>query len=146
LKDQFKAQNLRVQKSKKTQFTEDSGVAIAPEEESPEPEEVMMGEVTWMQPYVAYMLHKTLPEDVVEAWRIVWQSKAFVVVKGELYKKSIFGVLQQCVTPQEGKAILHYIHAGVCGHHASTRAIAAKAFCAGFYWLKSIEDANNMVR
>jgi hypothetical protein len=35
-----------------------------------EPEEVMMVEVTWMQPYLAYMINKTLPEDVVEARRI----------------------------------------------------------------------------
>jgi hypothetical protein len=60
-----------------------------------------------MQPYLAYMLNKTLPKDVVEARRIIWRSKAFVVVKGELYKKSISGVLQRCVTPQEGQAILH---------------------------------------
>jgi hypothetical protein len=63
-----------------------------------------------------------------------------------LYKKSITGVLQQCVTPQEGQDILKYIHAGVCGHHASSRAIAAKAFRAGFYWLTAIEDAKDKVR
>jgi hypothetical protein len=28
-----------------------------------EPEEVMMVEKTWMQPYLAYMVNKTLPED-----------------------------------------------------------------------------------
>jgi hypothetical protein len=74
----------------------------------------MMIEVMWMQPYLAYMLHKKLPEDVVEARSIVRRSKAFVVVKGELYKKSISGVLQICVTPQEGQFILHDIHAGIC--------------------------------
>jgi hypothetical protein len=75
----------------------------------------MMVEVTWMQPYLAYMLHKTLPKVVLEARRIVRRSKAFVVVKGELYKKSISGVLQRCVTPQEGQAILHDIHVRICG-------------------------------
>jgi ribonuclease HI len=30
-----------------------------------EPEEVMMIEETWMQPYLAYMVNKTLPEDTV---------------------------------------------------------------------------------
>jgi hypothetical protein len=50
------------------------------------------------------------------------------VLQGKLYKKSITGVLQQCVTPQEGQEILKDIHAGVCGHHASSRAIAAKPF------------------
>jgi hypothetical protein len=34
-------------------------------------EEVMMVEVTWMQPCLAYMMNKTLPEDMVEAHRIV---------------------------------------------------------------------------
>jgi hypothetical protein len=62
-----------------------------------------------------------------------------------LYKKSITGVLQRCVTPQEGQDILKDIHAGVCRHHASSRAIAAKAFHAGFYWLTVIEDAKDIV-
>jgi hypothetical protein len=30
-----------------------------------EPEEVMMIEETWMQPYLPYMVNKTLPEDIV---------------------------------------------------------------------------------
>jgi hypothetical protein len=36
-----------------------------------EPEEVIMIEETWMQPYLAYMVNKTLPEDTVEAKRII---------------------------------------------------------------------------
>jgi ribonuclease HI len=58
-----------------------------------EPEEVMMIEETWMQPYLAYMINKTLPEDTVEARMIIRRSKAFVVLQGKLYKKSITGVL-----------------------------------------------------
>jgi hypothetical protein len=59
-----------------------------------EPEEVPMIEETWMQPYLAYMINKKLPEDTVEAKRIIRRSKAFVVLQGKLYKKSISGVLQ----------------------------------------------------
>jgi hypothetical protein len=36
----------------------------------PEPEEVMMIEETWMQPYLVYMINKQLPKDTVEAKRI----------------------------------------------------------------------------
>jgi transposase InsO family protein len=111
-----------------------------------EPEEVMMIEETWMQPYLAYMINKALPEDTVEANRIIRRSKAFVVLQGKLYKRRITGVLQRCVTPQEGQEILRGIHAGVCGHHASSRAIAAKSFRVGFYWLTAIEDAKDIVR
>jgi hypothetical protein len=39
-----------------------------------------MVEVTWMQPYLAYMINKALPKDVVEARRIVRQCKAFVIL------------------------------------------------------------------
>jgi hypothetical protein len=99
-----------------------------------------------MQPYLAYMINKALSEDTVEARRIIRRSKAFIVLQGKLYKKSITGVLQRCVTPQEGQDILKDIHAGVCGHHATSRAIAAKAFRAGFYWLIAIEDAKDIVR
>jgi hypothetical protein len=113
--------------------------------DKPELEDVMMIEVTWMQPYLAYMINKQLPEDVVEARRIVSRSKAFVVLKGELYKNSISGVLQHCITPQEGQAILQDINAGVCSHHASSRAIASKAFIARFYWLTAVEDAKDIV-
>jgi hypothetical protein len=88
----------------------------------------------------------TTQKDAVEAQRIVRWSKAFVVVQGKLYKKSISGVLKRCVNPQEGQVILQDIHAGVCGHHASSRAIAAKAFRIGFYWLKAVEDAKDIIR
>jgi hypothetical protein len=125
-------------KNSKTSTTEEQGQHQATgsgvgKASTAEPEEVMMTEETWMQPYLAYIINKTLPEGTVEAKRIIRRSKAFVVVQGKLYKKSITGILQRCVTPQEGQEILKDIHAGVCGHHASSRAIAAKAFRARFY-------------
>jgi hypothetical protein len=126
--------------------TKGSGAGKPGKGSTSEPEEVMMIEETWMQPYFAYMINKALPEDTVEARRIIRRSKAFVVSQGKLYKKSITGVLQRCVTPQEGQEILKDIHAGVCGHHASSKAIAAKAFRAGFYWLTAIEDVKDIVR
>jgi hypothetical protein len=132
--------------SKTSSPGEGSGAIKTGTESTAEPEKVMMIEETWMQPYLAYMMNKTLPKDTVEARRIIRQSKAFVVLQGKLYKKSITGVLQRCVTPQEGQVILKDIHAGVCGHHASSRAIAAKAFREGCYWLTAIEDAKEIVR
>jgi hypothetical protein len=39
----------------------------AGKESTTEPKEVMMIKETWMQPYLAYMINKTLPEDTVEA-------------------------------------------------------------------------------
>jgi hypothetical protein len=114
----------------KEQPAMDSGVGPegAQPNDAAEIKEVMMLEVTWMQPYLAYLINKKLPDDAVEVQRITRCSKAFVVVNNELYKKSISGVLQRCVTPQEGPAIIRDIHEGICGNHASSQEIAAKAF------------------
>jgi ribonuclease HI len=79
--------------SKTSSPGEGPGASKIGTESTTEPEEVMMIEETWMQPYLAYMMNKTLPEDTVEARRIIRQSKAFVVLQGKLYKKSITGVL-----------------------------------------------------
>jgi hypothetical protein len=78
----------------KQHATTGSGASKSGTESTVEPEEVMMIEETWMQPYLAYMMNKTLPEDAIEAHRIIRPSKAFVVLQGKLYKKSITGVLQ----------------------------------------------------
>jgi hypothetical protein len=45
----------------KQQHTIGSGAKLVEEElnGAPEPEEIMMIEVTWMQPYLAYMIKKT---------------------------------------------------------------------------------------
>jgi hypothetical protein len=70
------------------------GASKSGTESTAEPEEVMMIEETWMQPYLAFKVNKLLPEDAIEARRIIRRSKAFVVLQGKLYKKSITGVLQ----------------------------------------------------
>jgi hypothetical protein len=68
-------------KSVKTSTTAaGSGADAKNDDSTPEPEEVMMIEEAWMQPYLAYMMSKKLPEDVVEAKRITRRSKAFVVL------------------------------------------------------------------
>jgi hypothetical protein len=73
--------------------TMDSGADKSGTRSTAKSEEVMMIKETWMQPYLAYMINKMLLEDTVEARRIIQRSKAFVVVQGKLYKKSITGIL-----------------------------------------------------
>jgi ribonuclease HI len=140
----------RSTKPKKAQKKEKEEKTSAPPKEALEEEEdqelVMMVQVPWMQAYISYILRNEIPDDPVEARRVIRRSKAFTVVKGELYKRSISGVLQRCVTPEEGRIILKDVHEGICGHHTSSRAIAAKVFRAGFYLLTAIEDAKEIVR
>ena len=82
----------------------------------------------WTVPYIAYILRRELPEDEEDARQIVRRSKAFTVIRGQLFRESATGVSQKCVTPEEGRVILNDIHSGTYGHHASSRTIVAKAY------------------
>ena len=115
----------------------------AKDQETPgtQPIEVLLIEPTWTNPFLAYMLRQELPADTTEAKGITRRSKAFTVINGELYKRSILGVLQRGIDPEDGRAILLDIHAGTCGHHASSRALVTKAFRAGFYWPTAMQEA-----
>ncbi|KAK1602726.1 hypothetical protein QYE76_008207 [Lolium multiflorum] len=89
--------------TKKEKNEKPSGAAKeALEEEEEEQELVLMVQIPWMQAYISYILRKTIPDDPVEARRVIRRSKAFTVVKGELYKRSISGVLQRIKDKKTG--------------------------------------------
>jgi hypothetical protein len=73
------------------------------------------------------------------------RSKVFTIIQGELYKISATGVLQRCIAPEDGIALLWDIHEGTCGHHASSQTLIAKALRSGFYWLSALPDSRNIV-
>ena len=75
----------------------------------------------WTEPFLAYLNRQELPEDQNEARCIVRCSKAYKVHEGELYKKSATGVIQRCISEEEGRRLLAKIHAGLGGHHAACR-------------------------
>jgi hypothetical protein len=107
--------------------------------------QVMLVEVVWTKPYLAYLLRGELPEDAIHHRQVMRCSKAFTIIQGELYKRSKTGVFQRCVAPEDGVALLWDIHEGTCGHHASSRTLVAKAFHLGFYWLLALHDAKDIV-
>jgi hypothetical protein len=115
-------------------------------EETPSAHEVMAVIPPWTEPLLAYLIQQQLPEDQTEARRIVRRSKAYKVHEGELYKKSATGVLQRCISEEEGQQLLAEIHAGMGGHHAVARALVSKAFRASFFWPTAREDARTLVQ
>ena len=70
--------------------------------------------------YIAFLLRGELAPQEVIARQIQRRAKAYVVIDSELYKRSPTGAFQRCVSPEEGQKFLKEIHAGDCGHHAST--------------------------
>jgi len=70
-----------------------------------------------------------------------------VLVDGSLMRKSVKeGILQKCITQEEGAKLLLEIHSGSYGNHVALRTLVGKAFRAGFYWPTAIIDAEDLVR
>jgi hypothetical protein len=74
-----------------------------------------------------------LPQNKTEARRLQRYVQAYTIINSELYKRSVSGIFQKCVEPEEGRELLKEIHQGECRHHASSTALVAKAFRHGFY-------------
>jgi len=78
--------------------------------------------------YLDYLLREVLPMDKIEARWFAHRAKYFIVIEGELYKRSHTGILQRCIPIEQGKRLLSDIHSGVCGHHAMPRTLVKNAF------------------
>ena len=82
----------------------------------------------WRTLYIDYLLHDALPADKMEARWLARRAKSFVLIEGELYKRSHIGILQLYIPSEQGILLLSDIHGGVCGHHAAPRTLVGNAF------------------
>jgi hypothetical protein len=101
---------------------------------------------SWAEPFSNYLITGDLPQDKVEARRLQHRAQAYTIINSELYKCSVSEIFQKCIEPEEGIELLREIHQGECGHHASSRALVAKAFRHGFYWPTAQKDAEQLVK
>jgi hypothetical protein len=88
---------------------------------------------SWAEPFSNYLISRDLPPNKT-ARRLQRRVQAYTIINSELHKRSVSGIFQKCVEPEEGLELLREIHQGECRHHASSRALVAKAFRHGFYW------------
>ena len=52
--------------------------------------------------------------------RIRFQASKYVLLEGELYYRTIDGVLMKCLSKEDSKVLMGEIHEGVCGSHQSS--------------------------
>ena len=82
----------------------------------------------WRMPYLDYLFREALPTDKTEAQWLAHRAKSFVLIEGELYRRSHTGILQRCIPIEQGKRLLRDIHGGVYGHHAAPRTLIRNTF------------------
>jgi hypothetical protein len=101
---------------------------------------------SWAEPFSNYLITGDLPQYKAEARRLQHRAQAYTIINSELYKRSVSGIFQKCIEPEEGLELLREIHQGECGHHASSRALVATAFHHGFYWPTALKDIDQLVK
>jgi len=102
----------------------------------------------WRTPFLDCPIRCELPEDRSEARRIARRAKSYVIYgeNNELYRRSLTGILQRCITIEEGRKLLEDLHLRACGHHAAPRTLEGNTFRQGFYWPTAVADAIELVR
>jgi hypothetical protein len=101
---------------------------------------------SYVEPFSNYLLTGDLPPNKTESRWLQCRAQAYTIINSKLYKCNVSGIFQKCVEPEEGREMLREIHQGECGHHASSRALVAKAFRHGFYWPMTLQDAEWLVK
>ena len=72
---------------------------------------------SWMDPIRLYIATGELPNDRGRAHKIQIQSARFSLVDRQLYKRSLGGPYQKCLTPEQGQYELAELHEGICENH-----------------------------
>ena len=71
----------------------------------------------WREQFIKYLTSAEVPADKTETECLIHRSKHYVLVDGNLMRKSVKEwILQKCIT-QEGVKLLLEIHSGSCGNH-----------------------------
>jgi hypothetical protein len=97
-------------------------------------------EADQQKPISEYLMLGMIPNDETETRHLTCQAKRYLIHNDELYCCNTSCVLQRCILPEEGKALLFDFHEGVWEHDASSRSMVGKAFRQGFYWPMAASD------
>ncbi|XP_012703605.1 uncharacterized protein LOC105914923 [Setaria italica] len=81
---------------------------------------IIQVEEDWQAPFIAFITDNMSPEDKAEHKKLARRSTNYIVISKELYRKATStGILMKCILRNEGIKLLHEIHSGSCGNHAT---------------------------
>ena len=83
----------------------------------------------WREKFIRYLTSVEAPVDKTETEHLIHRSKHYVLVDDNLMRKSAKeGILQKCITQEDGVKLLLKIHSGSYGNHAALRTLVGKSF------------------
>ncbi|KAI3746808.1 hypothetical protein L6452_09249 [Arctium lappa] len=116
---------------------EDDNISVAPIEE----------ENSWSDDIQNYFEHDQLPDDKMEARKIRFKASRYVMIRGQLYRRSSTGLNLRCITSKaQVHKILQDMHDGECGNHSGSRSLGNRISRQGYYWPTIRQDATRCVQ
>jgi hypothetical protein len=95
-----------------------------------------MDNADWRKPLVECLQNPSNTKDR----NVRRQVLKYTLMEGELYRRTIDGLLLKCLDEEESKVAMGEVHEGMCGTHQSAHKMRWMLKRAGFYWPTMMED------
>ncbi|GAV91138.1 RVT_3 domain-containing protein, partial [Cephalotus follicularis] len=103
-------------------------------------------EPCWMDPLISWLRYGNLPQNKMEAKRIIYRANRFQLMNGILYKRSYTMPLLRCLSPSEVDYALREVHEDICGNHIGGRPLSYRILKQGYFWPTMHKDAIDFLR
>ncbi|XP_056691775.1 uncharacterized protein [Spinacia oleracea] len=100
---------------------------------------------SWTKPILDYLTHETLPDDKLEARKILFKASRYVILQGILFKRSANGMLMRCAGKTEWERLQKQYHEGECGRDEGGRSLSTRIKRNGYYWPTMLKHAMRYV-
>ena len=86
-----------------------------------------------MDPSIQYLTDGTLSENLSETKQLRWTASQYVLMNGQLYKRSFFLPLLKCLKPTDVDYALQEVHEEICENYLGDKSLAYKVLRQGYY-------------
>ncbi|PKA50172.1 hypothetical protein AXF42_Ash020117 [Apostasia shenzhenica] len=93
-----------------------------------------------------YLKNGTQPANKPDARKLKLDCTKYVIIKGELYRRSYARPLTKCLRLEEAQEAMEVVHKGECGTHACGRSLVMGILRQGFFWPNIHKDAQSFVK
>ncbi|KAK8924197.1 hypothetical protein KSP39_PZI019370 [Platanthera zijinensis] len=88
---------------------------------------------SWMDPFVTFLTTGEYPTGM-DGKKLKYKSAYYLMRDGQLYRKTLSGMLARCVGEREVPKILEEVHSGECGSHSGSRTLEGRIVRQGYFW------------
>jgi hypothetical protein len=90
----------------------------------------------WRQALTSHLLNPGHTRDQ----KIRQQALKYTIINGELYQRTVEGVLLRCLSKEEAMVAMGEVHEGLYGAHPSAHKMRWMLRRVGMYWLNMVTD------